>query len=1369
MTPSEEEIATNHSLEQRLLSDFNIELPSFSEESNLNAYFQDVSFAVKQMGWTVSTEVTQLSLFSFLKINIYRDLDKNAEIICGHSIIRALNGESFDSGDKMSCITRYDHDSVEPKDVFSVVDSDSSQQDAILLAKRGASFVLQGPPGTGKSQTITNIIAELLADGKKVLFVSEKVAALEVVYKRLSQVGLADFCLTLHSHNAKRREILDQFEKSIKMSRTKVQLQQDAFSTLYRLKETRAALNRYNSELHTIVPPLDKTIFQINGYLAQLENYPNIDFALPAADTFTPETLTKCEVALEDLTRVVERSGYQQDNPWNECTLSQITHEFRQLFTVDADKIVSLINEGERILSETNKILGTNHDWAFSHIDYIDKLYTYAQTSPGLPSAWLSLELPIIISSLDKCIRAIELQGECRSLDSVIISLQQSLEAERQKQSQIVNQWRKAYTELLSNTDANILLIDASTYLSLYRENYRTFLRIFVPGYRKAHKMLLSYHRTAYKLTYADEIMLLNKTVTVQQLKSGVDRQSNTVTNAERMLANAQASFDACEAELLSLNFEDICNNTGAMLGIEMSADTSFADLKGKLLWAEQFKAYIKFFSLGQFYVDNVCMTDSVLFDRSKGNIEELREWSVRYKPNLDKIAHLFSEKREPSFYTLPLSAIQREIALCKANYASLEYLLDYRAAERKMDELGIQSYLDKIKELNIAAVEIIPVFKKCFFRSWLDAVMPKFNAINEFRSLRQDEKIKVFRELDKTHLEVSKAMLISRLISHLPNFDAYSSNGEMALLRREMAKQRKLMPTRLLIAALPNLLPVLKPCLMMSPLSVSTFLGSSNYEFDAVIFDEASQIRTEDAIGTIFRAKQTIIAGDSKQLPPTNFFSSYMSALDEFEEDEYSEFNDTGAYESLLDEATLLPTQTLLWHYRSRHEHLIAFSNAKIYKGNLITFPSSVEKNDGLGVEYIHVSGGVYDRGGRNGNRAEADKVAELTFKHFREYPKRSLGIIAFGEVQQSTIQDALIARRRSNPEFELFFKDNNEESLFIKNLETVQGDERDTIIFSIGYAPDSTGKFIMNFGPLNRDGGERRLNVAVTRARYNLKLVGSIMPTDIDVERINAQGPKLLRLYIDFAINGPNAILGEITASENMIFDSGFEISVYQFLTDNGYDVATQVGCSGYRIDLAVRHPRYNGRFAIGVECDGAMYHSARTARERDRLRQTILEDMGWVIYRVWSTDWIKDRNTEGERLLTAVQEAINNYREFIPVQNHESVKMTDFVNVSTQTAIERMREGMTEKYRTLRSRYYGYNAREVPTSDIGAIMLKVIAMNFGLYKVDLFKETAFYGYGWERQGNVIKRQFEQAFGSLICKKQVEIDSDSKIRLIE
>jgi very-short-patch-repair endonuclease len=493
------------------------------------------------------------------------------------------------------------------------------------------------------------------------------------------------------------------------------------------------------------------------------------------------------------------------------------------------------------------------------------------------------------------------------------------------------------------------------------------------------------------------------------------------------------------------------------------------------------------------------------------------------------------------------------------------------------------------------------------------------------------------------------------------------------------------------------------------------------------------------------------------------------MSSDDDYSEDEEGLIDDTGAYESLLDEASILPTQTLLWHYRSRDEHLIAFSNNKIYKGNLITFPSPIEKSDDVGVQYIHVPDGTYDRGGKKGNRVEANKVADMVFEHFIKNPERSLGVIAFGEVQQTAIQDALYEKRRANPIFEDFFKEDRNESLFIKNLETVQGDERDTIIFSIGYAPDEKGKFIMNFGPLSREGGERRLNVAITRARYNLKLVGSILPTDIKAESVSGQGPLLLRQYIDYAINGEKALLGEISKTDSVWFDSPFEESVYEFLINNGFNVANQVGCSGYRIDMAVRHLNYNGRYAIGIVCDGAMYHSARTARERDRLRQTVLQDMGWKIYRIWSTDWIKDHYTEGEQLLSAIRTAIANYQETVPVNRDESMEITDFVDIEKQSVDDHMIEGIKEKYLSLKSIYMGWNANDIPAGDFVSVMYNVVCNTIGLTKQALFKETAKYGYGWERQGQVIKEKFNRAFNTLVKKRKISVDENEKVSLIK
>lgn len=452
-------------------------------------------------------------------------------------------------------------------------------------------------------------------------------------------------------------------------------------------------------------------------------------------------------------------------------------------------------------------------------------------------------------------------------------------------------------------------------------------------------------------------------------------------------------------------------------------------------------------------------------------------------------------------------------------------------------------------------------------------------------------------------------------------------------------------MPLRKLFMAIPNLVTSLRPCFMMSPLSVSVFLEAQSYDFDLVIFDEASQVHTEDAVGAIMRGKQAIIVGDTKQLPPTNFF---MTSLDDEDFDvdssESDENYDAGAFESILDEAVaVLPERSLRWHYRSRHEHLIAFSNIKIYNSQLITFPSPTESASDCGVEYVYVKDGVYDRGGKKNNIAEARKVADLVFEHIKKYPKRSLGVVTFSEAQQNAVDAAIRQKRLHNPNFDNFFIEDKEEPFFIKNLENVQGDERDTIIFSIGYAKDNKGVMYMNFGPLSREGGYRRLNVAITRAKYNVKLVGSIVPTDIDLEKVSSEGVKMLRSYIEFAQQGIVALEKELTFNYDLNFDSPFEEAVYDFLQSKGYNVVTQVGCSGFRIDMAVKHPSQSGKFAIGIECDGATYHNSRTARERDRLRQTILEDMGWTIYRIWSTDWIKDSKTEEDKLVNAIERAL------------------------------------------------------------------------------------------------------------------------------
>ena len=700
---------------------------------------------------------------------------------------------------------------------------------------------------------------------------------------------------------------------------------------------------------------------------------------------------------------------------------------------------------------------------------------------------------------------------------------------------------------------------------------------------------------------------------------------------------------------------------------------TDWETILKALIWTSDFKKLNSQYQFSNTFIEKICSDRSSIeysFE-TLGGVKRVRE-EIQIEWNW--YISLFDTKRE--FIEAEISQVMSRIEKCLNNLAALEEWIDFRNSREQCNAYGLTDYIHAIEKIKLDSSLILPAFLKRFYRLWLDAIMPKYPAVYSFRRRTQDHTVKQFSQLDKDQLSIARTRVKHLLVSRLPDFNNRftSANDEVGILKRELSKQRKIMPLRRLFKAIPNLLLTLKPCLMMSPLSVSLFLNADSYNFDIVLFDEASQVRTEDSIGAIMRGSQVIITGDSKQLPPTNFFTANTSE-NEFDTDENEDdYDDTDGFQSILDESvTVLPERTLRWHYRSRHEHLIAFSNAKVYNNSLITFPSYIDRIPDNGVEYIYVSNGVYDRSGKRNNIVEAKKVADLVFDHFKKFPNRSLGVVTFSEAQQQAVEAAIRQFRLLHQQYDIFFAEDKDESFFVKNLENVQGDERDTIIFSIGYAKDQNGVMYMNFGPLSREGGYRRLNVAITRAKFNVKLVGSIHPTDIDLEKTSVEGVKMLRSYIEFAINGADVLSRELLVSETINVESPFEESVYEFLIKNGYKLATQVGCSGYRIDMAVKHPSLSGIFVLGIECDGATYHSARTARERDRLRQTILEDIGWKIYRIWSTDWVKDPVTEGQKLLEAVHESISGYAKIEPRIDRKAIEQEETLSRSNFVAIE------------------------------------------------------------------------------------------------
>jgi very-short-patch-repair endonuclease len=1468
----EDEIVTNPTLKYKMEHDFGIEVPDYdSNEDDITKYLQGFNRLVSKNKWEVVNDIG-LSLLSFLKINMYEDLDENQDILKAHPVLKALNGEVDQIKVLSEEYNQYDHDNkTRAIDTYQVVDADSSQQDAILYAKKGVSFVLQGPPGTGKSQTITNIIAECLSEGKKVLFVSEKMAALDVVHKRLSQSGLDDFCLTLHSHKANKKEVLQDLGKTL--TTNKIKLQEEAILQLETLQLQRDKLNKYVIELHTPVKPLNQSLYSIFGRIAKLSEYPDVIFSLENVRETTPDKLNKYTFSLEEFTKTIGKmSEDYTHNPWRNCNVINVSHELRHDIESKLKKLSVDLGVLCGTYDQIDNKLNLNRKSSITAVEDLVEIIEVSKKSPCVPLQWvISEDINDLVVQAEKFKALKKEHGEIFNslsenytedylkLQANHIEEQLTLSINKvastinhdtypkeedivtyvklviselvtlQEQLTVANKSGKHITELLSITDKttivklealrhivgimllkpkptenwfdenkfeivkkltqdakekhnkisdyistitnqyddDIFSIDYDSILKRFKSEYTSWLKVFKSSYRKDKKMIRSLAKDLPKRIEDHEIVslltkikdsdkekawfkenedLLNKMIgsnyngdytnwdlieesinqfttimkyfSDEQLSSSVknlllDEGDNYYSVKEQYDILKIINFDSlksvyetnisitgkpedisiseiqtviketvtylklidgyytemkhfCKKEL---SYNEDMNNLSKLTRLQSidgsfkvqsdklqehyktlfnGINTNWDDILESLAWTSQFKKLNEKYNLPHIYIEKICSDASFVTSLDKYH-EEIKIDFNKISDDWNWYTKLFDDMNEHKQIFIP-DLISR-INNCKDNIYLLEEWIDFRNCRLDCRNIGLSDYIGKIEEKKIKRELIVGTFFKRFYRLWVDSVLPDFPSVQSFRSRSHGDTINEFKKLDITQFKISQSRIKEQLVSKLPDMNAITlARDEVGILKRELSKQRKIMPLRKLFKAIPNLFLRLKPCLMMSPLSVSLFLDANDYNFDIVIFDEASQVRTEDAIGAVMRGAQVIIAGDSKQLPPTSFFAANTSEGDyDNVSDDEEELEDTDAFESILDESiTVLPERTLRWHYRSRHEHLIAFSNAKIYNHNLITFPSYIEKLPNHGVEYIYVENGIYDRGGKKSNSQEAIRVTELVFEHFRKNPHRSLGVVTFSEAQQQAVETVIRQYRLKNQEFERFFNEDKDEAFFIKNLENVQGDERDTIIFSIGYAKDSNGVMYMNFGPLSRNGGYRRLNVAITRAKYNVKLVGSILPTDIRLESTNAEGVKMLRSYIEFAMNGPDVLQRDLTYSDTVEVDSPFEEAVYDFLVKNEYKVTTQVGCSGYRIDLAVKHPTLSGRFVLGVECDGAAYHSARTARERDRLRQMVLEDIGWKIHRIWSTDWIKDPLNEGRKLLEAVEKSIAEYTD-------------------------------------------------------------------------------------------------------------------------
>lgn len=571
-------------------------------------------------------------------------------------------------------------------------------------------------------------------------------------------------------------------------------------------------------------------------------------------------------------------------------------------------------------------------------------------------------------------------------------------------------------------------------------------------------------------------------------------------------------------------------------------------------------------------------------------------------------------------------------MALLREDSAGQQEWFAYRQAGENLARRGLDTAIDFCIDRNVPAQDVPPVLERALLRAWADHIIATDARLQPDRYEDRAALVEAYRQVDRQLIVGATHRIVRAVNARRPSATGV---GEPGIIRREGMKSRKLKPVRDLVAETRNASLAIKPCFMMSPLAVSQYLPP-DMQFDVVIFDEASQVTPGDAINCIYRGRALVLAGDDKQLPPTSFFDRQ---IDEDADDE-TEVNDFQSILELAKACGAFRNLGLKWHYRSRHEDLIAFSNSRFYEGELITYPSAHSDGEDVGVAFFPVDG-VYRRGTTADNPIEAAEVAKRVIEHFTHRPHMTLGVVAFSVAQVQAIEDALAKAREPRRDLDRFFDSTDRLSaFFVKSLESVQGDERDVMIMSIGYGPDEVGKISTNFGPLNKAKGWRRLNVAITRARYRIEIVSSLRAGSIPDS--NNENVRYLQAYLDYAERGRSSLALDPSPS-GMGPESPFEESVINTIRSWGYTVEPQVGAAGFRIDMAIRHPAHPGVYALGIECDGYQYHSAPSARDRDRLREQVLSGLGWRLHRIWGTSWYRNRPTEESRLKAAIETAI------------------------------------------------------------------------------------------------------------------------------
>lgn len=1153
----DEEPQMNITLLEMLKQDFSMSiggldpLPQDDHGIDLRKIYATMRRAVmEQSRWDV-IETAFLGIFSFFQFVMWNDLHSRAEELKRNKIVSSLvegrlqwNPEPLLPDQK-----------VDEKGVLLPIPADASQLYATEHAASGESFVLHGPPGTGKSQTITALVANALAQGKTVLFVAEKMAALSVVESRLKKIGIGPFCLELHSNKSKKRDVLDQLKEASEVThgqpRESWQKQAEQAAAL------RSELDKYAHALHQT----NTCGYSLFDLVCQYEDHRDapspFQLSVDYASGITREQLQSQKKLLGQLVAAREEAGDPQTSPLRLVGRKEYTPSLRgdlaaalSAYLVDAEAFSVAGEPFIRTLGQPSPV--TVQDWA--HLAHL----------ADLVSDWLSLPTPWTKSTApDVLFTKLEQYARHASLQKQTITL-------------LSSRWQDSFLQ----QDARALK-DAWTQVSL---------KWFLPrmlGQNRIIKLLSGYAKgTVVRESIAADLDAL------MQYQS----ESQCVESLKAELGSSVSSLSPEQALPETLN---VLVTKARALQTELTA-----------LLTPRITATLAL-------QPDLAHTAQVL---QLAHAKERSSWTALAAlmlPRKEQLEHLTSAEIQD---------------LCRQASAHLEELRDWCVWNQACEQAELAGMTPLVVSLRegLPAGQADNVWQKAISQALILSIVESNPVLSGFSGTVFNETIRQFKELDAHLTDLAKTEIYCRLAAQVPNFTQAAATGsEVGILQRAIRSGGRGISIRRLFEGIPTLLPKLCPCMLMSPLSVAQYLDPHQPPFDLVVFDEASQLPTCKAVGVLARGENAVIVGDPKQMPPTSFFASSSTDEENLEEEDL---------ESILDDCLALnmPQSHLLWHYRSRHESLIAFSNREFYDNQLYTFPSSNDRQ--RMVQLIPVSG-WFDRGGTRQNRAEAQAiVAELSRRaHDPVQANYSVGVVTFNIQQQNLISDLLDEACKSDEVLETWAF-NGSEPLFIKNLENVQGDERDVILFSIGYGPDAHGKVTMNFGPLNREGGWRRLNVAVSRARRQMIVFSTLMSEQINLSRTSARGVAALKDFLDYASSGN---LRETAAtSGNGQRVNGIARDICSALEENGWRTLCSVGHSKYRLDVAVMDPAHPEQYLLGILLDGDSYRDARTTRDREIAQTAVLEGLGWNLHRIWTMDWLENRDKELTRLLALLQ---------------------------------------------------------------------------------------------------------------------------------